>query len=67
MVLYSNNYYLKKYNKKVPTTWDNLLETGQYIIEQERINNNKYDLYGYNGLFPDGNYLASKNNINNNN
>ncbi|KAL6633006.1 periplasmic binding protein-like II [Neocallimastix californiae] len=52
MVLYSNRYYLEKYNKEVPTTWDKLLETGQFILEQERINNKNFNLYGYNGLFP---------------
>ncbi|KAG4090277.1 hypothetical protein H8356DRAFT_1279713 [Neocallimastix lanati (nom. inval.)] len=51
MILYSNNYYLEKYNKKIPKTWDKLLEIGQDIIEQEKINNNNTNLYGYNGLF----------------
>ena len=54
MVLYSNNYYLEKYNKKIPKTWDKLLEIGQDIIEQEKINNNNTNLYGYNGLFSYG-------------
>jgi len=56
MVLYSNRYYLEKYNKEVPTTWDKLLETGQFILEQERINNKNFNLYGYNGLFPTSKY-----------
>jgi len=56
MVLYSNNYYLEKYNKKIPSTWDDLLQTGQDIIEQEQKNNNEINLYGYNGLFIDSKY-----------
>jgi len=48
MVLYSNIAYLEKYEKSVPTTWDELLETGKYILEQERQNTN---LVGYNGYF----------------
>jgi len=50
MVLYSNLEYLKKYNMTIPTTWDELLKTGKYILNQERLNNN-YELIGYNGFF----------------
>jgi len=50
-VLYSNPIYLNKYNKKVPETWDELLETSKYILKQEREQYNNYDLVGYNGLF----------------
>jgi len=49
MVLYSNKHYLEKYDKKIPKTWDELLEIGQYIVKQEKLNNT--NLYGYNGLF----------------
>jgi hypothetical protein len=53
MVLYSNDFYLNKYNKEIPKTWDQLIETAQYIMEQERIENKNSHLYGYNGLFSD--------------
>lgn len=49
MVLYSNIAYLERYNKEVPKTWDELFETGKYILEQERQKNN--NLVGYNGYF----------------
>ncbi|OUM58195.1 hypothetical protein PIROE2DRAFT_16604, partial [Piromyces sp. E2] len=47
-VLYSNMELLNKYNKTIPTTWDELLETGKYIKERE----NNENLLIYNGLFP---------------
>ncbi|KAL6592058.1 hypothetical protein U3516DRAFT_569741 [Neocallimastix sp. 'constans'] len=50
MILYSNKNYLENYNKEIPKTWNELLETGQYIINQEKMNNNN-NIYGYNGLF----------------
>ncbi|OUM58225.1 hypothetical protein PIROE2DRAFT_16568 [Piromyces sp. E2] len=50
-VLYSNTMYLEKYGKEVPQTWDELIETAEYIISKERENNNN-DLIGYNGFFP---------------
>jgi len=56
MVLYSNDFYLNKYNKEIPKTWDQLIETAQYIMEQERIENKNSHLYGYNGLFSDSKY-----------
>ncbi|ORX80266.1 hypothetical protein BCR32DRAFT_268953 [Anaeromyces robustus] len=49
--LYSNKYYLNKYNRTVPKTWDELLDTGKYILEKEREEGNT-DLIGYNGQFP---------------
>jgi len=52
MVLYSNSVYLEKYNRKIPTTWDELLETGKFILEKERENNGDINLIGYNGFFP---------------
>ncbi|ORX80129.1 periplasmic binding protein-like II [Anaeromyces robustus] len=49
-VLYSNLLYLERYNKTVPVTWDELIETGKYIMEEEKkLNNN--DLIIYNGAF----------------
>ncbi|ORX75706.1 hypothetical protein BCR32DRAFT_249347 [Anaeromyces robustus] len=52
-VLFSNTSILNKYNKKIPTTWDELLNTTKYIKEQEKILNNNNDLIIYNGLFPE--------------
>ncbi|ORX80130.1 periplasmic binding protein-like II [Anaeromyces robustus] len=46
-VLYSNSILLEKYNKTIPTTWDELIETGKYIKERE----NNSDLIVYNGAF----------------
>ncbi|ORX79252.1 periplasmic binding protein-like II [Anaeromyces robustus] len=51
-VLYSNKKLLSKYNKEVPKTWEDLLETAKYILNEERKLNNT-DLIGYNGLFND--------------
>jgi len=42
--------YLEKYNKKIPTTWDELIDTGKYILKEEKKLNNT-DLLGYNGIF----------------
>jgi len=49
-MLYSNKKLLLKYNKKVPKTWDELLDTAKYILNEERQANN-IDIVGYNGLF----------------
>jgi len=49
-VLYYNKNLLKKYNKKVPRTWDELIEIGEYIVNEEKKLNNT-DLIAYNGLF----------------
>ena len=49
-VLYSNKYLLEKYNKKIPKTWDELLETANYILNEEKKMNNT-ELIGYNGFF----------------
>jgi len=46
--LFSNTALLKKYKKNIPETWDELIETGKYIIEQEKEHNGR-DLIGYNG------------------
>ncbi|OUM59892.1 hypothetical protein PIROE2DRAFT_63470, partial [Piromyces sp. E2] len=51
-MLHSNKLLLKKYNKRVPKTWNELLETAKEILEKERALNNT-DLIGYNGLFFD--------------
>jgi len=48
-VLYSNNILLKKYNKPIPKTWDELINTSHYIMEKE----NNTNLVAYNG-FIDG-------------
>ncbi|ORY16051.1 periplasmic binding protein-like II [Neocallimastix californiae] len=51
-VLFSNTMLLNKYNRKVPETWDQLLETAKYIKEEEKKLNNT-EIIGYNGLFSD--------------
>jgi len=48
--------YLQKYNKNVPKTWDELIETAKYILEQERKININSQLIGYNGLFTGKHY-----------
>jgi len=50
-VLYSNMILLEKYQKRIPTTWDELIETAKYIIKKEKEEGN--EVVGYNGLFPD--------------
>jgi len=42
---------LSKHNRVIPETWDELIETASYIIEQEKIQGNN-DLVGYLGNFP---------------
>jgi len=49
-LLYYNQEYLDKYNKELPKTWDDLIETGQYILNEEKKLNNT-DFVPYNGLF----------------
>ncbi|OUM61739.1 hypothetical protein PIROE2DRAFT_12196, partial [Piromyces sp. E2] len=49
-VLYSNRFYLNKYNKTIPKTWNDLLETSKYIKERED-KDGKKDFMFYNGLF----------------
>ncbi|OUM56508.1 hypothetical protein PIROE2DRAFT_18865 [Piromyces sp. E2] len=46
-VLYSNPEYLNKYNKTVPKTWDELIETSSFIKDEEK----DIELVNYNGLF----------------
>jgi len=50
-VLFSNETYLKKYGKESPKTWDELIETAEYIIKEEKDKYNN-EIIGYNGLFP---------------
>ncbi|ORX79942.1 periplasmic binding protein-like II [Anaeromyces robustus] len=49
--LYSNKELLDQYGKKIPQTWQELLETAKYIKENEKNLHNNTDLIGYNGLF----------------
>jgi len=50
-IMYSNIALLNKYNKPIPKTWNELIETCNYIMDQE----NDSELICYNGLF-DGNF-----------
>jgi len=52
-VLFSNEKYLQKYNKRIPKSWDELLNTAKYIVDEEKKMNNDTNLVGYTGLFPD--------------
>jgi len=47
-VLYANKALLKRYNKEVPKTWDELIETTKFILDKEKDTN----LIGYKGYFP---------------
>ncbi|OUM62604.1 hypothetical protein PIROE2DRAFT_61788 [Piromyces sp. E2] len=51
-ILYSNTNLLKKHKREIPTTWDELLETGKYILNKEKDEGNT-DLIGYNGFIPE--------------
>jgi len=51
IILYINMKYLNKYGKEIPTTWDELIDTGMDILNEERKLNNT-DLVGYCGYFP---------------
>jgi len=53
--LFSNQELLLKYNKEVPKTWDELMNTSKYIYEEEKKLNNT--IIRYNGL------INGKNNI----
>jgi len=46
---YANKKLLTTYNKRVPKTWDELIETSKYILQEEKKKNNT-DLVAYNGL-----------------
>jgi len=51
--LFSNQELLKRYNKSVPKTWDELMETSKYIYDEEQKRNNT--IIRYNGLINDYN------------
>jgi len=51
--LHSNKSLLKKYNKNVPTTWKELLDTAKYILKQEKESYNNTNLIGYFALLED--------------
>ncbi|ORX78209.1 periplasmic binding protein-like II [Anaeromyces robustus] len=48
-MLYVNLPYLSKYFKKIPVTWNEFLEIGSYILNEEKKNNNT-NLIGYTDL-----------------
>jgi len=51
-VLYSNRNLLKKYNKRIPKTWEELMNTGKEIFEMEKkLNDTIPNLTIYNGPF----------------
>ncbi|ORX82376.1 periplasmic binding protein-like II [Anaeromyces robustus] len=50
--LYANEILLDKYNKRIPKTWDELIETSKEILEKEKLLNNT-EIVGYNGLMYD--------------
>lgn len=52
-ILYSNKELLNKYEKEPPKTWEELIETGKYIYNEEKKANETTDLLIYNGLFSD--------------
>jgi len=47
--LYSNQILLNKYGKQIPKTWDELIDTAQYILQKEKEEDPDSDLVGYNG------------------
>ena len=49
-VLYYNEEYLNKYSKEVPKTWEELIDTSKYILNEEKRFNNT-NIVPYNGLF----------------
>ncbi|ORX79009.1 periplasmic binding protein-like II [Anaeromyces robustus] len=52
MVLYANERMLHDYGKRIPKTWEELIETSKYIIEKQREKNNT-NFVAYNGSFND--------------
>ncbi|ORX64251.1 periplasmic binding protein-like II [Anaeromyces robustus] len=52
LVLYYNEELLRNYNKSVPKTWDELIETSKFIMEQEKTTNNS-EIISYNPLLDD--------------
>jgi len=61
-MLYSNNILLRKYKKPVPKTWDEMIETAKYILDEEKKLNNT-DLVGYNGSYNGSFHKYNKLNI----
>jgi len=55
-VLYSNNKLIKKYNKSIPKTWYDLVNTTKYIMNEEKKHDSNTDLVSYVGLFDGNNY-----------
>jgi len=53
---------LNKYEKDIPKTWDELIKTGKFILENERKNGNE-DLLGYNKIFENKKKNINKNQI----
>ncbi|ORX64393.1 periplasmic binding protein-like II [Anaeromyces robustus] len=51
-VIYCNKELFNTYHKEYPKTWDELLETGKYILNSE-IENGNNNIVGYNAMFPD--------------
>ncbi|KAG4087594.1 periplasmic binding protein-like II [Neocallimastix lanati (nom. inval.)] len=51
-ILISNSNFLNKYNRNIPKTWDELIDSGVYILNEE-IKRNNTDFIVYNGLFPE--------------
>ncbi|ORX50628.1 hypothetical protein BCR36DRAFT_54015 [Piromyces finnis] len=49
-VFYSNYLLLNQYNRKIPETWEEMIDTGKYILNEERKKDNN-NLTGYIGLF----------------
>jgi len=49
-VLYSKRELLDKYNKPIPKTWDELIDTCKFIMDKEK---DDHELICYNGLFDD--------------
>ncbi len=47
--LYSNQDLLTKHEKRIPKTWEELMETSKYIADEELKRNNKTYIR-YNGL-----------------
>ncbi|OUM63392.1 hypothetical protein PIROE2DRAFT_10116 [Piromyces sp. E2] len=50
VVLYTNDKYIDKYNRTIPTTWEELLETSKYILKEEEKHGNT-NILAFNGLF----------------
>ncbi|KAL6609129.1 hypothetical protein U3516DRAFT_754851 [Neocallimastix sp. 'constans'] len=65
-VLYYNQTLLDKYELKKPSTWNELLNYGKYILEEEK-KKNSTKLIGYNGLFDDNDNSNNNTNTNINN